>query len=130
MAASIAKYANSYKSVAVTTATRGQLVLMLFDGALRFLSTATHGFAETNIGTRNEQIHNNLLKTQNILRELQGSLDMQAGGEFSTRMHALYEWMLGQLQTANLKKEQSLIPPVETLLGEVRDAWAQMIQTA
>jgi flagellar secretion chaperone FliS len=124
----LAQFARSYKSVAVTTATPGQLVLMLFDGAIRFLATAAHGFQLENIATRNEQIHNNLIKAQKILRELQCSLDLKSGGEFATTMFALYDFMLDQLQTANLAKDASPIGTVERLLGEIRDAWAKMLQ--
>ena len=73
-------------------------------------------------------IHNNLQKTQAILRELQISLDMQVGGEFPDRMHALYGFMMAQIQQANLKKEIGPIHVVEKLLGDIRDAWAQMLK--
>lgn len=122
----LAQFAKSYKSVAITTAPPGQLVLMLFDGALRFMTVALSGFAETNIGRRNEQIHNNLIKTQNILRELQNSLDLKTG-EFAERMWALYDFMLAQLQQANLKKEAEPIRTTERLLLQIRDAWSQML---
>lgn len=124
----LAQFAKSYQSAAVGTATPGQLVLMLYDGALRFMTAARRGFGLEHLGQRNEQIHNNLIKTQNILRELQGSLDMKAGGEFSTRMWALYDYMLSQLQQANMKKELEPINVVENLLGQIRDAWSQMLQ--
>ena len=124
----LAQLAKSYTKVAVNTATPGHLVLMLFDGALRFLSTAQHGFQVEGIGERHEQIHNNLIKTQRILRELQCSLDLKAGGEFATTMYALYDYMVEQLTRANLKKEQPPIHTVERLLGEIRDAWAQMLE--
>lgn len=123
-----AQLASSYKSVAVSSATPGQLVLMLFDGALRFLATASHGFELENFAQRNEQIHNSLVKTQKILRELQCSLDLTAGGEFAKTMFALYEFMLEQLQTANLAKDVAPIGVVERLLGEIRGAWAQMLE--
>jgi flagellar protein FliS len=123
----LAKYARAYKSVAVSTATPSQLVLMLFDGALRFMSTALHGFEIENVGLRNEQVHNNTIKTQKILRELQYSLDMKVGGEFPQRMYALYDYMLDQLLKANLAKDPAPIRVVERLLREIRDAWAQML---
>ncbi len=124
----LARLAKSYRSVAVTTATPGQLVLMLFDGALRFLSTAQHGFELEGIAARNEQIHNNLIKTQNILRELQASLDLTNGGEFARTMYALYDFMLTELQKANLGKVAEPIAAVERLLREIRDSWAQMLE--
>ena len=124
----IAQFAKSYKAVAVTTATPGNLVLMLFDGALRFLATALLGFQDESIAKRNEDIHNNLLKAQRILRELQCSLDLKVGGEFPKTMFALYDFMIGELQKANLTKEPAPIQTVERLLGEIRDAWAQMLE--
>lgn len=124
----LARLAKSYQSVAVTTATPGHLVLMLFDGALRFLTTALHGFHKESIAERNEQIHNNLIKAQNILMELQASLDLRVGGEFAKTMYGLYGFMLDQLQKANLAKEAAPITTVEGLLGEIRDSWAQMLE--
>ena len=120
--------ASSYKSVAVSTASPGQLVLMLFDGTLRFLATATHGFEVENLSVRNEQIHNSLVKAQKILRELQCSLDLKVGGEFPQTMFALYDFMIEQLQTANITKDVVPIGVVERLLGEIRGAWAQMLE--
>jgi flagellar secretion chaperone FliS len=124
----LTKCARAYKSAAVTTATPGQLVLMLFDGALRFLSAALYGFELEGVGERIEQINNNTIKTQKILRELQGSLDLKVGGEFAQRMYALYDYMVEQLIRANLAKDPEPIRLVERLLREIRDAWAQMLE--
>ena len=122
------QFAKSYQAIAVNTASPGNLVLMLFDGALRFISVALLGFQNEDIAKKNEDIHNNLLKTQRILRELQCSLDMKAGGEFSQRMYALYDFMIEELRKANMAKEPAPIQTVERLLGEIRDAWAQMLE--
>lgn len=119
--------AKRYQAVAVGTAPPGQLVLMLFDGALRFMATALAGFQETDLPKRIEVIHNNLIKAQNVLRELQATLDMEQGGEFSERMLVLYDYMIGQLNAANLSKDAQPIRVVEKLLGEIRAAWAQML---
>ncbi|MDD5348988.1 MAG: flagellar export chaperone FliS [Chthoniobacteraceae bacterium] len=124
----LARFAKSYQSVAVTTATPGQLVLMLFDGALRFMAAAENGFGQEDLRKRNETIHNNIGRAQDILRELQCSLDMSVPGDFSPRMYALYDFMVNQLHEANMKKELAPIATVSRLLGEIRDAWAQMLE--
>ncbi len=123
----IALAAKNYRNAAVNSATPGQLVLMLFDGALRNLGTALAGFEIEAVGTRIEQINNHLLKAQAILRELQSSLDLKAGGEFAQTMWALYDFMLDHLRTANMKKDPDPIRVVEKLIGEVRGAWATML---
>lgn len=123
----IAQVARNYRNAAVNTATPGQLVLMLFDGALRNVATALAGFEIESIGPRIEQINNQLLKAQAILRELQSSLDLKAGGEFGRTMWALYDFMLEQLRVANLAKDPEPARVVERLLGEVRGAWAAML---
>ena len=124
----LSQFAKSYKSVAVNTSTPGQLTLMLFDGALRFMGIAILGFNEPDFVRRNEQIHNNLIKTQNILLELQSSLNMRVEGEFPSLMYALYDFMLNHIRKANLMKEVEPIRDVERLLGEIRTAWAQMLE--
>jgi flagellar protein FliS len=124
----IAQLVKSYKSVAVTTATPGQLVLMLFDGALRFMAAAERGFEEEDLLRRNEAIHNNIIRAQNILLELQYSLDLRVEGGFPQRMFALYDFMQFQLNQANIKKEVPPIRIVSGMLGEIRDAWAQMLE--
>lgn len=116
-----------YQAIAVNTASPGQLILMLFDGALRFMTAAVAAFGETDRSKQAEGIHNNLVRAQNILRELQSSLDQEKGGEFSKRMRPLYEFMIGQLNEANLNKNVKPIEIVEKLLGQIRDAWAQML---
>lgn len=124
----LAQFAKSYQAVAVSTASPGNLVLMLFDGALRFLSTATLAFQGEDVFKKNEDIHNNLIKTQRILRELQCSLDLKVGGEFAKTMYALYDFMIEELRKANMTKTTEPIQTVERLLGEIRDAWAQMLE--
>jgi flagellar protein FliS len=119
--------ASAYQATAIKTAGPGQLILMLFDGALRFMATPAAGFEEKDLTTQIETIHNNLIKAQRVLRELQTSLDMNKGGEFSQRMFALYDYMIAQLTEANLGKKPEPIQIVRTLLEPIRDAWAQML---
>jgi len=122
------QYARSYRAMAISTATPGQIVLMLFDGALSSMAVALHGFQEQDFIRRNERVHNNIIKAQAILRQLQGSLDMKVPGGFSQRMWALYDFMLRQLNEANLRKDPEPIRIVERLLGVIRNAWATMLE--
>ena len=123
-----AQFAKSYRAVAVSTATPGHLVLMLFDGALRSMAIALSGFDEPDVVRRNEVIHNKLQNAIDIVQELQTSLDMKVPGDFSPRMWALYDFMKTQLRQANMRKDPEPIRVVEHLLRTIRDAWATMLE--
>jgi flagellar protein FliS len=121
-------HARTYRANSVLTASPGQLVLMLYDGALRAMRLAREGFARPEGDPRRfESINTNLLKAQAIIDELQGTLDHQAGGEFATTMHRLYDYYNRRLLEANLRKDAQPVAEVERLLREVRDAWAEML---
>ncbi|HZZ18120.1 MAG TPA: flagellar export chaperone FliS [Opitutaceae bacterium] len=121
-------YAQAYRATAVLTASPGQLVLMLFDGALKSLAIAQDAFAKPATDrSRIEVINKHLLKAQVILAELQGGLNMQEGGEFAQTMHRLYDYHMRRLFEANVRKQVAPVNEVERLLREVRDAWAEML---
>lgn len=121
-------YARAYRANSVLTASPGQLVLMLFDGALKAMAIAREAFARPPEDVRRiEVINAQLIKAQNILRELQGTLNHEAGGEFSRTMEQLYDYYLRRLMEANLRKDVEPVIEVERLLREVRDAWAEML---
>jgi len=117
----------SYRQVATKTATPGQLVLMLFDGALRFLDKALIGFDLDDPLDSNLAINNNILKAQEILRELNMSLNMEQGGEFAATMRRLYNYYDLQLSQSNLQKDPAGVQLVIRLLSVIRGAWAEML---
>jgi flagellar protein FliS len=121
-------YARTYRANAVLTASPGQLVLMLYDGALKALALAREGFIQPADDLRRiETINTQLLKAQNILAELQGGLNLEAGGEFALTMHRLYDYHNRRLIEANMRKQVEPVIEVEGLVRELRDAWAQML---
>jgi len=117
----------SYRQAATKTATPGQLVLMLFDGALRFLDRALIGFDLDDPLESNLAINNNILKAQDIIRELNASLNMELGGEFSATMRRLYNYYDSQLSKSNLQKDPTGVQLVIRLLTEIRNAWSEML---
>jgi len=113
----------SYRRIATQTAPPGQLVLMLFDGALSALDRALLGFGFTDIAERNSAIHNNI-------RELNSSLDLEAGGELASTLRSLYSYFERRLIATNLKKSRQGIDEVIPMLKGLRDAWFQMLNGA
>ena len=122
-------YARAYRSNAVLTASPGQLVLMLYDGALQALALARDAFVRPAADPRRiEAINHQLLKAQRILAELQGGLNREAGGDFAETMHRLYAYHRQRLFEANLRKQVEPVIEVERLVGELRDAWSEMLR--
>jgi flagellar protein FliS len=120
----------SYRRIATQTAPPGQLVLMLFDGALLSLERALLGFQCTDIGERNAAIHNNIQHAVDIIRELNNSLDLEAGGQLANTLRNLYAFFERRLIASNLKKSRKGIDEVIPMLKQLRDAWYQMLNGA
>jgi flagellar protein FliS len=122
-------YARAYHAQSVLTASPGQLVLMMFDGALKFLALAQEGFNQPVENVRRfESININLQKAQNIIAELQGCLNHEAGGEIAVTLDRLYDYYSRRLFEANVKKRVEPVIEVEHFLKELRDAWAEMLR--
>jgi len=100
---------------------------MLFDGAIRSLDRALIGFDSTEIGERNVAIHNNLERAVEIIRELNGSLDLETGGQLAETLRNLYGFFEKRLVESNLKKSRKGIDEVMPMLRQLRDAWASML---
>jgi flagellar protein FliS len=117
----------SYRQIATQTAPPGQLVLMLFDGALGSLERALAGFDCTDPGEKNQTIHNNLRRAVDIIRHLNHSLNLEAGGRLAETLRGLYEYFERRLVESNLRKQRQGVNEVLVRLRELRDAWGAML---
>ncbi|MFJ7663178.1 flagellar export chaperone FliS [Lysinibacillus sp. NPDC097162] len=113
---------NAYKQNSVTTASPGELTLMLYNGCLKFLNKAKLAIQEKNIQEKNT----NLIKAQAIISEFMATLNMDI--EVSKNMLALYEYMNRRLVEANIQNDVSIIEEVEGLVTEFRDTWKEVIR--
>jgi flagellar protein FliS len=121
-------YARTYRANSILTASPGQLVLMLYDGALKALGLALDAFGNAEPDPQRIQtINTQLLKAQAIITELQNGLNMEAGGEFARTMHRLYDYHNRRLLEANIRKQAEPVEEVERLVRELREAWAEML---
>ena len=113
---------NQYKQTQITTANQGKLIVMLYDGAIKFLNIALDNMEPKTY----DVVNNNIIKTQDIITELLLSLNMDEGGEISQNLFNLYMYFKRQLLEANIKKDPEVIKHVIKLLKELRDAWDQI----
>ena len=113
---------NAYKQNSVTTASPGELTLMLYNGCLKFLGKAKLAIEKKNIQEKN----NNLQRAQAIIAELMSTLNMDI--DISKQMLPLYEYMNHRLVEANIQNDVAIIEEVEGLVTEFRDTWKEVIR--
>jgi flagellar protein FliS len=118
----------SYHQTATLTAPPGQIILMLYDGALRFLARALNGFACEDPAELNMTVNNNLARALDIIRELDQALDVDQGGELAVTLRRLYNYFQQRIQASNLKKQRKGIEEVIEHLSGLREAWATMLR--
>jgi flagellar protein FliS len=112
----------AYRQQSVLTATPGQLVVMLYDGAVRFLHQAAYAMREGNVAVSG----NRLQRAEAILDELLATLDLEKGDVIASRLQGIYVFCLRHLMEARLERSPEMIEQVSELLGELRESWAQV----
>jgi flagellar protein FliS len=109
---------NAYRQSAVLTATPEQLVVMLYDGARRFLHQAAVAMRAGDV----EMTHIKLRRAESIISHLRNTLDMEQG-EISARLQSIYLFCNRHLNQARIERDATKIEEVSNLLGELREAW-------
>ena len=120
--------AQQYETQKVMSASPMELILMLYDGGLRALSSALDAFGIEDEIERMNAIHERLLRSQDFITELACSLDVERGGELAVELSRIYEFMLRHLATANSEKRRKPIEEVKMMLGELRNSWGQAME--
>lgn len=121
----------AYRRTQIETATKEQLLIMLYDGAIHYLKRAKVRMAEEPATEESLTEKTNLiLKAQDIILELMAALDMDNGGEIAKSLFGLYEYMNWRLNQANIRREVPALNEVVTLLSDLRQTWDEAIQKA
>jgi len=108
-----------YKENAIGTQGKGRLIVMLYDGAIKFMKLAIKELEAGNYAEKGKYI----AKAQDIINELNAVLDVDTGGEIATNLRRLYCFMARRLSEANLKKDPRLIQDVIDLMEELNQGW-------
>ena len=121
---------STYKETKVKTAGQGQLIVMLYDEAVKQLARAIE-LMDSNKQKKDpgkiEQISKSVMKTEEIITELMVSLDFERGGEISKSLFALYSWFNRELLEANIAQDTGRIKAVKDMLAGLRDTWSQIV---
>ena len=121
---------STYKETRIKTASQGQLIVILYDEAIRQLTLAIEMLEMRNIDKKIhdkiEKINKAIMKTEEIITELMVSLDFEQGGEISKNLFALYSWFNKELMEGNLAQDEKRIKPVRDMLLELRNSWSEI----
>jgi len=112
-----------YQSVQVGTADRGRLLLLVFDGALRFLAQAESALAEGRIETFVERLG----RAQAVVAELLHTLDHKAGGEIAGQLERIYRFLLEHLVEANVHKSARHVAEASRVLSIIAGAYREVV---
>lgn len=115
---------NAYQTVQVTTTDRGRLLLMMYEGAIKFLRQSKAGLEEKDIA----KFCRFLSKGQAIIAELMNTLDFEKGGSIARDLDRLYDFMLFYLTEANLHRDGQRVGKVIELLDTIYSAYKEIIE--
>ena len=116
------KHLDAYKDTEIQTADQGKLIVMLYDGAIRFL-----GIAIDNMTPRRYDVaNNNILKAQDIVTELMLSLNLDQGGDIARNLFNIYAYLKKRLIEANIAKDPEILKEVLGHLSSLRSAWDEL----
>lgn len=119
----IANPYQQYQEANIESASQGKLLLMLYDGAIRFLVQAQVACEQQ----RWSDAHNFNLRAQDIITELIVSLNYDAG-DIAKNLYQLYDYMNWRLVQSNIKRDVVGIQEVIKHLRTLREAWVEAVK--
>ena len=122
---------SNYKETRVKTASQGQLIIMLYEEAVKHLDRALELLSFNVNGKKNpnniELVSNSIVKVQGIITELTASLDFEQGGVIARNLFSLYTWFNRELLEANIGQDLHRITSVRNQMNELKSAWAEVV---
>lgn len=116
------RIAHEYRKGAVNGASPLQLVVMLYDGALRFMEAGKHAIAHNDYTRQNDQLQ----RAQKVVLELMACLDMEKGGEVAKNLLSLYTYVLNELVKANCEDDADRVDRCMKVMADLRESWVQL----
>jgi flagellar protein FliS len=111
-----------YANNKVMTASPAELTLMLYEGAIKFCNIAESAIEKQDI----EKAHANIMKTEHIIEELQGSLNHKY--PIAKQFDNVYAYLMERLRDANMTKDPAIVEEILTHLRIMRDAWKEVMR--
>ncbi|MBL8059486.1 MAG: flagellar export chaperone FliS [Chthonomonas sp.] len=115
-------YVDTYRQNSVLTASPLQLVILLYDGALRFLHAAKEAMLRKDLYEQNA----NLQKAQSIVSELSAGVNVSQGGELAENLLGLYSYCFNEIVDANLNDKVENVDRCISVLNQLRESWIEL----
>ena len=116
------RYHDQYRKNQISTSSQGRLILMMYEGAIKFTSLAVDSMAKGDVANQGKYIQ----KAHDIVNELSFALDFKKGGDVAPRLESLYQFALSQLTLANIKSDKKPLQAVLNILTPLLEAWTQL----
>jgi flagellar protein FliS len=116
--------AKQYKKAAITTVSKGQVLILLYEGALQNVKGAIHAIETNNVQKKGICVG----KIHDIINELVNTLDFKVGGQIAVDLDRLYTFMIEQLVRANIENSVEKLQSIERLLNTLLDGWRVAVQ--
>lgn len=113
---------SQYRTNQISYADKGKLVLMMYDGAIQFITHAKNKLLKKDLGGMGLYLG----KAQGVISELSDKLNKEEGGDISVSLDKLYAFVLKELLLANIKKDPVALERLISILTKLREAWAQI----
>jgi flagellar protein FliS len=110
---------STYQQTAISTQSRGRLIVMLYDGAIKFMKLAIKELEAGDNAAKGQYLN----RAQDIINELNAVLDVESGGQIAQNLRQLYVFMNRRLWEANAKRDPQMIQEVITLMEELNQSW-------
>jgi len=117
-------YSNHYRNNQVMTASPEQILIMLYDGAIRFVRQAQFAIKDGRQADKAIAIS----KAMAIITEFSNTLDYEVGGEIALDLSQLYDFMIRELSAVNARSEADRLEPVEKILLDLREGFAGAVE--
>lgn len=119
--ANFARAAAAYQTNSINTASKAELTLMLYEGAIKFSNIGMTALEEGN----KEKANNNIIKAQKIIAELRATLDFKY--PVAKDFEVVYDYIYRRLVEANIKKDKEILKEATQYIREMRDTWKQVM---
>jgi len=116
------QYYKAYSKTDVNTSDQLTLIIMLYEGLLRFLKKAMIKIEENDV----EAAHNYFIRSKDIVNELLSTLHAEKGGDIGNNLRELYLYMFRRIVEANLKKDMEISKDVYQVAKTLHEGWVQL----